>query len=149
MVVENPLLKPVKNNNTLDKFFKKKVPGGDQEEITSTINECIEIDLTDEGSNEPSQGNGKEIVKKIDEKVNDVEDNKIDENKENDENEEDDKIDENEDDTADESFIEDTSVCEDALKTPKRKSGESMLKVRMQFYYKREIIPEIKQLYLL
>ncbi|XP_052283545.1 chromatin assembly factor 1 subunit A-A-like [Dreissena polymorpha] len=142
---ENPaLLMPGPKMHTLDKFFSCKKPIADQEEITST-NQCIEIDLTEE-SNEYVAGDAtkenKEVdvfVKesiKIDENshIDPDEDLKVEgENKENDKTDDvmsidsDDGKEENEDCNA--SFIANTSVCEDALKTPaKSKDMDSIIK---------------------
>lgn len=128
-----------KNVNTLDKFFKPKPYTRDQEEISST-NECIvDIDLTEECGQDKDQidlaspdsedivkenvsmGNEKGFNEKK-EAVGEVVDESLNEDKENQSD--------SEADDAESSFIANTSVCEDALKTPaKEKLPESVLKV--------------------
>lgn len=151
------LSKPVRKLNTIDKFFRPKPSAQDQEEISST-NEVIEIDLTEDSAgrenviNSEQDNISKEIsspeanTPKVDRKICDNDSQK----KETDNSFEDDKAENdtiedislNEDKEnlsdvdADSSFIANTSVCEDALKTPAKGSAlESVLKVHIDFYY--------------
>ncbi|XP_045215837.2 chromatin assembly factor 1 subunit A-A-like [Mercenaria mercenaria] len=121
--------------NTLDKFFKPKAYTQDQEEISST-NECIGIDLTDENSNDKVEQLQNSKLESTEKENKEVDENKtegvgakimdqsadvVNEDKENKSG--------SEVDDADCSFIANTSVCEDALKTPVRgKLPESVLK---------------------
>ncbi|WAQ97773.1 CA1AA-like protein [Mya arenaria] len=136
VALENPLLKPGKKLNTLDKFFAKKQPNSDQGEISSTNQ--IEIDLTDD-VNEESEDNSTKKVNENDiesktstnvakgdnndnHSVNDEKKEQVAEKNDDSKDSTDNK--ENDDDGVGEvSFIQDSSVCEDALKTPAKEKG--------------------------
>ncbi|KAL4227300.1 Chromatin assembly factor 1 [Mactra antiquata] len=133
--------KNIKKLNTIDKFFRPKPSVKDQEEISST-NEDIEIDLTHEESDKENPettlpDDSKEQVHSpdcvtIETKVCDNAENKaVDKNDVEDENE-DKSVNEDKENVsdidADSSFITNTSVCEDALKTPVKSTLESVLK---------------------
>ena len=133
-----------KKVNTLDKFFKPRPFKEDQEEISST-NECIEIDLT--GDNDHDKGDQVDSDKTVEssglvsanvgkaeetgktDNIGNDEKNKAEDVSDNKEN-----LSADEDDDVNSSFIANTSVCEDALKTPsKDKLAESLLKVKIYF----------------
>lgn len=147
------LLKPGQKVNTIDKFFQRRSKNSDQEEITST-NQGVEIlDLTgeasDEGKSESSEsiGNKKteekttvdkqqqsDNVQAIDSEV--EKENNCNENSKEEDSEADEEDTEENEAEAEVSFIENTSVCEDALKTPRKDMKlESILKVHCCFFF--------------
>lgn len=131
------LHKPSDRSRTIDKFFRPRSKKSEQDEITSTNQGVEVIDLIDETnndskseSNEVSEKNAADKQQGKDDSIcDDKKEEVCGENKEEKENEDADTEDMDDENDVEVSFIEDTSVCEDALRTPGRNKAESVLKV--------------------